>query len=106
MENMFFLLITEGNLVVRGLTTATQSSTYRSFSADRTIDGYPDRLTIFGGSCSHTGSGQTNAWLRIDLDKVYNVKQVHFWYRNDRKYTYSTCEERKSTYALHFINDI
>lgn len=106
MELFYFSLITEGNLVVRGLTTATQISDYGVFSADRTIDGYPNRLWMTGGSCSHTGSGQTEAWLKIILDKVYNVKQVRFWYRNDRKYANSTCEERKSTYALHFINDI
>lgn len=85
MELLFFLFITEGNLVVRGLTTATQSSTYSSFSADRTIDGNPGILGMRDGSCSHTGSYQTKAWLRINLDKVYNVKEVRFWYRNDSK---------------------
>lgn len=68
-----------------GLTTATQSSTYGLFSANRTIDGHPDRLRMSNGSCSHTGSGQTRAWLTIDLGKVYNVKEIRFWYRNDRK---------------------
>lgn len=85
MELFYFLFITEGNLVVRGLTTASQSSTYSSFSADRTIDGNPDILGMRNGSCSHTGSYQTKAWLRINLDKVYNVKEVRFWYRNDSK---------------------
>lgn len=85
MELFYLSFNTVGNLVIPGLTTATQSSTYKSFSAERTIDGYPDILGVFDGSCSHTDTGQTQAWLKIDLDKVYNVKAVRFWYRNDSK---------------------
>lgn len=81
----FIIFLTKGNLVFPGLTTATQSSTYSYFAAVRSIDGYPDKLGMFDGSCSHTGSRKTVAWLRIYLDKVYNVKKVRFWYRNDSK---------------------
>lgn len=85
MELFYVLLITEGNLVFPGLTTATQSSTYLWFSADRTVDGYPDKLGMHDGSCSQTDPRKTVAWLRIDLYKVYNVKDVRFWYWNDSK---------------------
>lgn len=83
---LFYLSFnTIGNLVIPSLTTATQSSTYKSFSANKTIDGKPGKLWMFDGSCSHTDERQTEAWLKIILGKVYNVKAVHFWYRNDSK---------------------
>uniref|UniRef100_A0A8W8MFM1 Multiple epidermal growth factor-like domains 10 n=1 Tax=Magallana gigas TaxID=29159 RepID=A0A8W8MFM1_MAGGI len=62
------------------------------------IDGYPDRLILSNGSCSHTGSSWTNAWLRIDLDKVYNVKEVKFWYRNHRS------SVLQNTIRLHYYS--
>lgn len=86
------------NLVKRGVTTANQSSTFLSFTANKSIDGYPDRLKFSEGSCSHTGSNQNMSWLRINLDKVYNVKEVRFWYRNDRGSTLI------STIRLHFYS--
>nr|XP_034310737.1 receptor-type tyrosine-protein phosphatase alpha [Crassostrea gigas] len=92
------------NLVIPGLTTATQSSTYKSFSAEKTIDGYPDILGVFDGSCSHTDTGQTQAWLKIDLDKVYNVKAVRFWYRNDRISALQNTI-RLHYYSLYFYNE-
>ncbi|XP_052681709.1 multiple epidermal growth factor-like domains protein 11 isoform X4 [Crassostrea angulata] len=99
---LYYVLFKENqayrNLVVPGLTTATQSSTYLYFSADRSIDGYPDRLKLSNGSCSHTGSSWTNAWLRIDLDKVYNVKEVKFWYRNHRS------NVLQNTIRLHYYS--
>ena len=46
------------------------------------MDGQPWTLRMDEGSCSHTG-GYSPAWLRIRLDKVYNVKEVKFWYRKE-----------------------
>ena len=78
-----------GNLVVPGVTIASQSSTYNDFEASRSVDGQPSKLRMNEGSCSHTG-GDSPAWLRIRLDKVYNVKEVKFWYRNDGELVYTT----------------
>nr|XP_022325437.1 receptor-type tyrosine-protein phosphatase F-like isoform X2 [Crassostrea virginica] len=71
------------NLVIPGVTIASQSSTYGVYDARRTVDGQPLKLSMGEGSCSHTGSRQTTAWLQIELDKVYNVKEVKFWYRKE-----------------------
>lgn len=45
--------------------------------ASRTVDGNTDT------SCSHTDvrSNITEAWLRIDLGRVYSVKSVKLWNR-------------------------
>lgn len=53
------------------------------------MDGQPSKVRMNQDSCSHTG-GDSPAWLRIQLDKVYNVKEVKFWYRNDGMLVYIT----------------
>ncbi|XP_062566508.1 laminin subunit alpha-2-like [Saccostrea cucullata] len=70
-------------LVIPGETEASQSSTYNNYTASRAIDGNPSLLSLRSGSCSHTGMGKQEAWLRIDLEKVFNEKYFKFWYRND-----------------------
>ena len=74
-----------------GVTTANQSSTYYNYTADRAVDGEPSRLSLLSESCSHTDTSQKEAWMTIDLGRVYNVKHVKFWYRNDREFFKSIC---------------
>ncbi|XP_061194789.1 receptor-type tyrosine-protein phosphatase epsilon-like [Saccostrea echinata] len=94
----------EGQLVDSRTTTARQSSTLNNYDADRTIDGYPSRLSMNSRSCSHTGEGQSEAWLRIDLRKVYNIKSVKFWYRTDRS-NFLENTERLHGYSLRYSTD-
>lgn len=71
--------------LVGNTTIATSSTTYRGYVASRTIDGNIDQKDT---SCSHTDdqSSITEAWLRIDLGRVYSVKSVKLWYRNNSRY--------------------
>ncbi|XP_056008312.1 receptor-type tyrosine-protein phosphatase epsilon-like [Ostrea edulis] len=71
-------------LIIPGTTVASQSSTFGSYNASLTIDGKPTLLSMSSGSCSHTGGGRRSAWLQINLRRVYNIKTIKFWYRNDR----------------------
>lgn len=65
-------------------TAAESSSTYLNYVASRTVDGNTDQNVT---SCSHTGdwSNITEAWIRVDLGRVYSLKSVKFWYRGDSK---------------------
>nr|XP_022308196.1 receptor-type tyrosine-protein phosphatase C-like [Crassostrea virginica] len=86
-----------GQLVRPSVTTANQSSTYYNYTADRAVDGEPSRLSLLSESCSHTDISQKEAWLTIDLGRVYNVNHVKFWYRNDRG------SKIANTLRLHFF---
>lgn len=72
-------------LVISKQTKVQSSSVYNtstySASADKTID--KQRGQNFK-DCMHTDVGMTEAWLRIDLGRIYNLKSVKIWYRNDR----------------------
>ncbi|XP_078341808.1 uncharacterized protein LOC111106877 isoform X2 [Crassostrea virginica] len=58
------------------------SSTYHGYPASRTVDGNLNQSTSF---CSHTDYYEiTEAWLRIDLQKIFNIAVIKIWYRNDR----------------------
>ncbi|XP_062566506.1 receptor-type tyrosine-protein phosphatase epsilon-like isoform X15 [Saccostrea cucullata] len=82
-------------LIVKGITRAAQSSTFDNLGPYNAIDGYPSRLSMSSGSCSHTGIRQSVAWLQLDLRKEYNIKYIKFWYRNDR------LDELQNTIRLH-----
>ncbi|XP_062566481.1 protein eyes shut homolog isoform X2 [Saccostrea cucullata] len=69
--------------LVSDLTEIRQSSTYENNVASRAIDG-GSGFSMSSGSCSHTGVGQSEAWLRIDLKKVYSINTIEILYRNDR----------------------
>ena len=84
-SSISFLTIYLENLVIPNVTKATQSSTWEKRVASKAVDGQPWKLRMDQGSCSHTAAGEKTAWLQIQLDKVYNVKEVKFWYRNDSK---------------------
>ena len=72
-------------LVEPGYTEAASSSTYADYQASRAVDGDVRQHASF---CSHTDirHGITEAWLRIDLKKIFNIALVKIWYRNDIKY--------------------
>ena len=72
-------------LVEPGYTEAASSSTYADYQASRTVDGDMRQQVSF---CLHTDirHGITEAWLRIDLKKIFNIATVKLWYRNDSKY--------------------
>ncbi|XP_056614601.1 uncharacterized protein LOC130429813 [Triplophysa dalaica] len=57
------------NLAFKG--TATQSSTYSTWEAQRAIDGKRYESVY----CSSTGS-QSNSWWRLDLLNIYNIGRV------------------------------
>jgi hypothetical protein len=70
-----------------GVTQAVSSSVFLYYG----WRGYPN-MTVDGNKkqdnytyCMHTANGQTEAWLRVDLGDIYNLKSVKIWYRNDSK---------------------
>lgn len=79
---IFFILIDQ--LVQKGLTIATSSSTYKHFDASRAVDKH---ISQDISHCSHTDDlcHIKEAWLRIDLREVYSIDSVKFWYRTDGK---------------------
>lgn len=66
-------------LVIPRETQATTSSTLQGYNAYRTVDGNFDQDI---SRCSHTNDlpNIKEAWLRINLEKVYSIKSVKFWY--------------------------
>lgn len=71
-------------LVKSGVTIATSSSTLAGYPPSRAVD---ENNNQHIRSCSHT-SNQCNikeAWLLIDLTRVFSIKYVKFWYRTDRR---------------------
>ena len=72
-------------LVEPGYTEAISSSTLIDYQASRAVDGDVRQIFPF---CSHTDTRLeiTEAWLRIDLKKIFNMATVKLWYRNDSKY--------------------
>ncbi|XP_061180746.1 uncharacterized protein LOC133189382 isoform X2 [Saccostrea echinata] len=70
-------------LIKPGLTVATSSSIGWGGFANKTVDGdYSQNNHIY---CMHTATGKNEAWLKIDLGGIYNLKSVKIWYRSDRK---------------------
>lgn len=80
---VFFILIEQ--LVQKGLTLATSSSTYGTFDASRAVDNNTSQDI---NHCSHTDDrcNIKEAWLRIDLREVYSIASVKFWYRKDGRF--------------------
>nr|XP_022312504.1 platelet endothelial aggregation receptor 1-like [Crassostrea virginica] len=71
---------TYSQLVEPGYTNATSSSTYPGYPASRTVDGDVSQDV---SRCSHTDDkpGIKEAWLRVDLKKIFSIRSVKFWYR-------------------------
>lgn len=69
--------------VKKDITIATSSTTLVGYVASRAVD---EDMNQHISHCSHTSDqcNITEAWLRIDLRRVYNIKSVKFWYRTDR----------------------
>jgi hypothetical protein len=70
-----------------GVTQAESSSVGWGGYPNKTVDG--DKRQSPYTYCMHTAAGQEEAWLRVDLGEVYNLKSVKLWYRNDRKLSVS-----------------
>ncbi|XP_062603233.1 multiple epidermal growth factor-like domains protein 10 [Saccostrea cucullata] len=70
-------------LIKPGMTVATSSSVGWGGFANKTVDGnYSQNNYTY---CMHTEKGHREAWLKIDLGDVYNLKSVKIWYRADNK---------------------
>ena len=72
-------------LVEPGYTNATSSSTHPGYPASRTVDGDFNQ-TI--SRCSHTDAKPDikEAWLRVDLKKIFSIRSVKFWYRKTGRF--------------------
>nr|XP_022311506.1 multiple epidermal growth factor-like domains protein 10 isoform X2 [Crassostrea virginica] len=89
-------------LVETGLAIATSSSVYGDYVASRTIDGNTNQQI---SNCLHTATtGRTEAWLRVDLRKVFSIQSVKFWYRNDRGTAYWNTKRLRG-YSIRSSND-
>lgn len=92
-HSVFLMLLSVANVssylqfVVPGVTQADSSSVYDFEGTyycwpNRTVDGNFNQNIR---NCLHTATTDvTEAWLRIDLQRMRSVKSVKFWYRNDR----------------------
>ncbi|XP_056003127.1 neurogenic locus notch homolog protein 1-like isoform X2 [Ostrea edulis] len=68
-------------LVRPRVTEAVSSSVGWGGYPNKTVDG--DKTQNPYTYCMHTATGQREAWLRVDLGDIYNLKSVKIWYRND-----------------------
>eukprot|EP00105_Crassostrea_gigas_P041539 XP_019925687.1 PREDICTED: uncharacterized protein LOC105335144 isoform X3 [Crassostrea gigas] len=84
-------------------TVVNISSTYSDYSVSRAVDGNLDQSV---SSCSHTSNFGSikKAWLRIDLGRVYSVKSVKIWYRDDKGSPYENTVRLRG-YSLRVSND-
>ncbi|XP_056003146.1 multiple epidermal growth factor-like domains protein 10 isoform X2 [Ostrea edulis] len=69
-------------LVTPGVTEAVSSSVGWGGYPNKTVDG--DKTQNPYTYCMHTAGGKTEAWLRVDLGGIYNLRSVKIWYKNDR----------------------
>nr|XP_034319766.1 uncharacterized protein LOC105348378 isoform X2 [Crassostrea gigas] len=97
-----FAFVTQAQFV-NNETIASSSSTYHNHFAPKTVDGSFDQNL---SNCLHTDVNRQyrDAWLRIDLRKVYSVKSVKFWYRGDRGSPYKNTVRLRG-YSLRVSND-
>ncbi|XP_062620884.1 multiple epidermal growth factor-like domains protein 10 [Saccostrea cucullata] len=91
------------SLLITNKTKVESSSLYvwgpYSGDANKTIDRNFNQSYV---DCMHTAPGQSEAWLKIDLGRVFNLKSVRIWYRNDRG-AYST--RRLSGFSILVSNN-
>ncbi|XP_056003473.1 multiple epidermal growth factor-like domains protein 10 [Ostrea edulis] len=77
----YFIYVQSYDQLVRpGVTEAVSSSVGWGGYPNKTVDG--DRRQRPYTYCMHTAGGKTEAWLRVDLGGIYNLKSVKLWYRN------------------------
>lgn len=81
-----YLFLTD-QFVSKRNTLATSSSQFGTFKAQYAVDENFTQNIIY---CSHTSNERNikEAWLRINLRKVYSIKSVKFWYRTDSMYCF------------------
>lgn len=84
---VFLYLFLTDQFVSKGNTLATSSSQFGTFKAQYAVDENFTQNIIY---CSHTSDKRNikEAWLRINLRKVYSIKSVKFWYRTDSMYCF------------------
>ncbi|XP_078330011.1 receptor-type tyrosine-protein phosphatase alpha-like [Crassostrea virginica] len=96
--NCIFAALGYDQFVVPKTTIAYLSSTLQGYPASNAVDG---NFSSDISSCSHTDvQGQTDAWLFIDLQNIYSVQSVKFWYRNS-----SPGRKRLPGYSIRVSND-
>lgn len=87
---LFVTLFAFSNLTAQNIALnklAEQSTTYTNnpqatkFKASNAVDGNTSGA-INGNSVTHTAK-QTNPWWRVDLGKIYNLKQINVYNRTD-----------------------
>ncbi|XP_078327529.1 uncharacterized protein LOC111116790 [Crassostrea virginica] len=89
-------------LVEPGYATSAISSVYGNHPGSMTIDGNTNQHI---SNCSHTAVvHKTEAWLRVDLKRIFSLYSVKFWYRNDRTNNY-TNTIRLRGYSIRVSND-
>ena len=79
MKSFNSLCVFIGQLVIPGETQATASSLLSApYFPNNTVDGVTQQHITY---CMHTKNegSITVAWLRINLLKVYSLKQIKFW---------------------------
>lgn len=82
-------------------TEANSSSTYLDYVASRAVDG---NFSQHETHCFHSDVRDyiTEAWLRIDLEQVYHITSVKFWYRNDSEYILIFYQKFESIILFNF----
>ncbi|XP_062596177.1 multiple epidermal growth factor-like domains protein 6 isoform X2 [Saccostrea cucullata] len=81
--NILYHVSCNNQLVRPGFTRANSSSVAFNGYPSKTVDGNnrQNHYTF----CMFTAAGHREAWLRIDLRKIYNIHSVKFWYINDSR---------------------
>ena len=95
--SLFFLI---DQLVIPDKTQAESSSVYgHSYFPNNTVDGDPQQSIAH---CAHTKNEKpiTEAWLRINLLKVYSIKEIKFWYRDDGSYHFVSIVITNAYYSI------
>ena len=77
--------------------TATQSSTWSGYGADRAIDGDTNGSWP-AGSVTHTNDSESEKWWEVDLGQSYTISEIRIWNRTD------CCSNRLSNYHV-FVKD-
>lgn len=82
-------------------TTAVSSTQFEDYVASRVVDGNIDQ---YHTNCSHTNNINTIqvAWIYVDLGKVFSVKSVKFWYRNDGE-DHIIFRVNYNTFTIHIL---
>ncbi|XP_052695386.1 adhesion G protein-coupled receptor B1-like [Crassostrea angulata] len=106
--SLFFFQVQTDEQIVTNMTKVKGSSIYfKSFLASYAVDGDFNQNNI--RRCFHTAVKKTikEAWLQIDLGRVYRVSSVKLWYRSTNIYgsTYDNKKSRLPGFSIRVSND-